>query len=93
VLEQLHTLPEILILKMDEVITMDASALHALESLHRKLTKHDKCLILSGPHTQPYFLMHQGGLFDAIGRDNVAASLEEALMRARALLAEKVVNP
>ncbi len=89
VLEQLHTSPEVLILKMDEVITMDASALHAIETLHRKLRKHGKHLVLSGPHTQPHFLMQQAGFFDEIGRDNVAANLPGALDRARQLLKEK----
>ncbi len=68
---------------------MDASALHALEGLHRKLKKHGKHLILSGPHTQPYFLLHQGGFFDEIGRGNVAANLTDALERARQVLQEK----
>jgi SulP family sulfate permease len=86
ILEQLHTSPDVLILKMDEVITMDASALHALETLHRKLQKHGKHLVLSGPHTQPYFLMQQGGFFDAIGRGNLAANLDDAIERARQLL-------
>ncbi len=86
VLHQQHADPDVLILKMDEVITMDASALHVLEHLHRKLRKSDKHLILSGPHTQPYFLMHQAGFFDELGRDNVAANLESALRRSRELL-------
>ena len=86
VLHQQHTDPEVLILKMDEVITMDASALHVLESLHHRLKKHHKHLILSGQHTQPYFLMHQGGFFDAIGRENVTAELGGALERARQLI-------
>ena len=86
VLEQLHAEPEVLILKMDEVITMDGSALHTVETLHRKLRKHGKHLLLSGPHTQPYFLMHESGLFDHIGRENVTANLDDALARARQLL-------
>lgn len=86
VLHQQHADPEVLILKMDEVITMDASALHVLEHLHRKLHKSNKHLILSGPHTQPYFLMHQAGFFDELGRDNVTANLESALRRSRELL-------
>jgi sulfate permease, SulP family len=89
VLEGLHTPPDVLILKMDEVITMDASALHALERLDHKLKKHGKHMVLSGPHTQPYFLMHQSGFFDHIGRENVAASLDSAVTRARDLLQGK----
>lgn len=86
VLAQQHVEPEVLILKMDEVISMDASALHALESLHHKLKKHGKHLILSGPHTQPHFLMDQSGFFDEVGRDNVTAELGGAMDRAREIL-------
>jgi SulP family sulfate permease len=86
ILAKTHTEPEVLILKMHEVISMDASALHTLEHLHGKLRKHDKHLILCGPHTQPYFLMHQAGFFDRIGKENVVANLDDALTRAKQLL-------
>ena len=86
ILQQSHTEPEVLILKMHEVISMDTSALHTLGHLHKKLRKHDKHLILCGPHTQPYFLMQQAGFFDRIGPDNVVANLDDALARARELL-------
>jgi SulP family sulfate permease len=86
ILIELHNEPEVLILKMHEVISMDSSALHNLEHLHGKLRKRGKHLILCGPHTQPYFLMHQSGFFDQVGRENVVGSVEEALRRARALL-------
>ncbi|HEY0664506.1 MAG TPA: sulfate permease [Gallionella sp.] len=86
ILAELHTEPEVLILKMDEVISMDGSALHMLEHLHGKLRKHGKHLILSGPHTQPYFLMHQSGFFTQLGAENLVANLDEALQRARGLL-------
>jgi sulfate permease, SulP family len=88
ILAETHTEPEVLILKMSEVISMDASALHMLEHLHGKLRKHGKHLILCGPHTQPYFLMHQAGFFERIGTVNVVANLDEALTRAQELLVE-----
>jgi len=87
ILAETHTEPEVLILKMNEVISMDASALHTLEHMHGKLRKHGKHLILCGPHTQPYFLMHQAGFFGRIGAENVVANLDEALKRAQELLA------
>jgi SulP family sulfate permease len=86
ILAETHTEPEVLILKMHEVISMDASALHTLEHLHGKLRKHGKHLILCGPHTQPYFLMHQAGFFQRLGLENVTANMDDALTRARALL-------
>ncbi len=86
ILQQSHTEPEVLILKMHEVISMDSSALHKLEHLYGKLRAHDKHLILCGPHTQPYFLMHQAGFFERIGKENVVANVDDALNRARELL-------
>jgi SulP family sulfate permease len=89
ILSTTHAEPDVLILKMHEVISMDASALHKLEHLHGKLRKHGKHLILCGPHTQPYFLMHQAGFFAHIGTENVVANLEDALKRAKELLPQK----
>jgi SulP family sulfate permease len=89
VLQQQNADPEILVLNMSEVISMDASALHVLEDLHEKLEKRGKHLILCGPHTQPYFLMHQAGLFKRIGAENTVANLDDALKRARELLGNK----
>jgi SulP family sulfate permease len=89
VLQQQNADPEILVLNMSEVISMDASALHVLEELHEKLEKRGKHLILCGPHTQPYFLMHQAGLFKRIGTENTVANLDDALKRARELLESK----
>ena len=86
ILAETHTEPEVLILKMNEVISMDASALHTLEHMHGKLRKHGKHLILCGPHTQPYFLMSQAGFFERIGTVNVVSNLDEALTRAQELL-------
>ena len=89
ILHQQHNEPDVLILKMDEVITMDASALHTLQTLLHKLRKNGKHLILSGAHTQPYFLMYQSGFFDELGTENVTANLNSALDRSRQLLAQK----
>jgi sulfate permease, SulP family len=88
ILAETQNEPEVLILKMHEVISMDASALHKLEHLHGKLRKHGKHLILCGPHTQPYFLMHQAGFFTLIGTANITANLDDALKRANELLSE-----
>ena len=86
ILAKTNAEPDVLILKMHEVISMDASALHTLEHLYKKMRKRDKHLILCGPHTQPYFLMHQAGFFEKIGEDNVVANVNDALKRARTLL-------
>jgi sulfate permease, SulP family len=81
--------PEILILRLRKVLAMDATGLNALEELYDKLHKRNKHLILSGPHTQPLFMMDKAGFLDRIGRENVCANIDLALQRAREILAQK----
>jgi SulP family sulfate permease len=65
---------------------MDATALNALEDLYERLHRKGKHLILSGPHTQPLFLMEKAGFLDRIGRDNVCPHVNASLDRARVIL-------
>lgn len=81
--------PEVLILRMRKVMAMDATGLNALEDLYEKLRKRGKHLILSGPHTQPLFVMDKAGFLDRMGRENVCAHIEASLERARTILAQK----
>jgi len=78
--------PKVLILRMRKVLAMDATGLNALEDLHEKLHGKGGCLLLSGPHTQPYMMMEQAGFIDQLGRDNVCPHIEAALARAREIL-------
>jgi len=85
--------PTILILRMRKVLAMDATGLNALEDLHERLRRKGKHLILSGPHTQPLFLMEKAGFLDRIGRDNVCPHIAAALERARAILGLPAAPP
>ena len=78
---------KVVVLHMAAVTAMDATALNRIESLHAKMKRHREHLILSGPHTQPYFMMERAGFFDELGRENVCADLDAAVARARELLA------
>ena len=78
--------PKILILRMRKVLAMDATGLNALEDLHDKLRKRGKSLILSGPHSQPLFVMDKAGFVDRLGRENVCAHIDAALERANEIL-------
>ncbi len=79
----------VVVLHMSAVTALDGTALNALENLHEKLRHHKKHLILSGPHTQPYFLMQKAGFLETVGEANVTADLESAVARARELAALK----
>jgi SulP family sulfate permease len=75
----------VIILHLGAVTALDGTALRALETLHEKLRRHGRHLVLSGPHTQPYFLMEKSGFLGRVGEANVAADLPAAVVRAREL--------
>ena len=78
--------PDVLILRMRKVMAMDATGLNALEDLYERLHRKGKHIVLSGPHTQPLFVMDKAGFLDHIGRENVCAHIDAALDRAREIL-------
>jgi SulP family sulfate permease len=85
-LKRLKQEPDVLILRMRKVLAMDATGLNALEDLHERLRRHNKHLVLSGPHTQPLFMMDKAGFLERLGRENVCADIDLALARSREIL-------
>jgi SulP family sulfate permease len=81
-------LPQVLILRMRDVLALDATGLDALEELLEKLRHQHKELILCGPHSQPLFALTRAGLIDKIGADNICGDMDTSLARARVLLAK-----
>jgi SulP family sulfate permease len=85
-LKRLKQEPDVLILRMREVLAIDATGLNALEDLHDRLRRKGKHLILSAPHSQPLFAMGRAGFVDRLGKENICANLDASLERARVLL-------
>jgi SulP family sulfate permease len=85
-LKRLKEEPDVLILRMRKVLAMDATGLNALEDLYERLQRRGKHLILSGPHTQPLFMMSKAGFLDRLGRENTCANIALSLARAREIL-------
>ena len=81
------TLPRVLILRMQLVPAMDATALNALESIVERMQAAGGTVILSGPHRQPLEMMMKAGFIERLGRRNIRAHFDDALVRARELLA------
>lgn len=82
-------LPEVLILRMRDVLALDATGLEALEDLLEKLRIKKKDLILCGPHSQPLIALTRAGLIDRIGMNNICGDMDAALDRAQKILATK----
>ncbi|MBQ8001113.1 MAG: sulfate permease [Ruminococcus sp.] len=74
-----------LILRMRSVTSLDATAMNAIENLHKKCKEQNVRLILSHVNTQPMAVMKKAGFVDAVGEENFCAHIDEALA-----LAEKV---
>jgi sulfate permease, SulP family len=87
-LERLGGLPRVLILRMQLVPAMDVTALNALESICERMQAAGGVLVLSGPHRQPLQVMAQAGFVGKIGKANIRAHFDDALARAREVLAE-----
>lgn len=78
--------PKIRIIRMRNVLSIDATGLNMLRELHADSKKTATHLILSGVHAQPLFAMQQYGVYDEIGENNVFGHIDDALDRARELL-------
>jgi SulP family sulfate permease len=82
-------MPEVLILRMRDVLALDATGLEALEDLLEKLRIKKKHLILCGPHSQPLFALTRAGFLEKLGEENVCGDVESSLARARQILDQK----
>lgn len=89
VLHNLGREPQVLILRLSRLISLDATALHALAELQEKIQRHHKHLILCGTPNQPYQALNNAGLIAKIGLENVVPTLEAGLARAETLLSKE----
>jgi sulfate permease, SulP family len=85
-LEGAGKLPRVLILRMNLVPAMDATALNALENVLERLVAAGGTLVLSGAHRQPLAMMMKAGFVEKLGRANIRANFDESLVRAREIL-------
>ncbi len=83
---RLEKAPKVLILRTRKVLSLDATAMRAIESLWQRSSKTGTHFIISGIHTQPLMAMKKNGLLDHIGQDRVCANIHQALERAKELI-------
>jgi sulfate permease, SulP family len=81
-------LPDVLILRMRDVLALDATGLDALEDLLEKLRIKKKALILCAPRSQPLFALTRAGFIEKLGEENICGNIDAALDRARKILKE-----
>jgi SulP family sulfate permease len=76
----------VLVLDMHKVINVDTTGLEILETLHRKLVRSGKVLIIAAPNDQPRSLFERSGFVERLTPDNLRADLAAALERAGAVV-------
>ena len=86
-IRRLEKRPKVLILRLRHVLAIDATAIKALEMELKSERKRGMILVLSGVHAQPLVAMRQSGFLDKIGEQNICADIDEALERAREIIA------
>jgi SulP family sulfate permease len=72
---------------------MDDTALNALESIVERMQAAKGTVILSGPHRQPLDMMMKAGFIQRLDRRNIRAHFDDALIRAREILATNGPSP
>lgn len=78
--------PKVLILRVRTVLSLDATALRALEEVYEQTRRDDGVLMLAGVHAQPLFAMDRTGFLDKVGVDNVFENVNDALKAARTVV-------
>jgi SulP family sulfate permease len=73
----------VMILRLRNMNALDATGLHALETLSDRLRAAGKTLLLCGARDQPAKLLQQGEFITHIGEANILPHVEAALSRAR----------
>ena len=86
--ERLHDLPPVVILRLRNMTAIDATGLHALESLADALHKTGRTLLLCGMRDQPAVMMRRADFQAHIGNDNILPTLHRAVDRAAELITQ-----
>ncbi len=84
--------PKVMILRMRNVMAIDATGLNLLKEIVTENNKSGIRLLISGIHAQPLFALTQYNLLDVIGEENIFGNIDDALDRARELLGQPKIG-
>jgi SulP family sulfate permease len=81
--------PRVMILRMRNVLSIDATGMKAIEDIWKKTAHENKNLfVIAEIHSQPYIALEQSGFLKKLGKENIAASLDIALKTAKEFMSE-----
>ena len=81
----LRALDKIVILRLRNMTAIDATGLHAIEQLARRLHASGRTLLLCGAREQPARFLARADFVNHVGRENIVPHVRAALDRARQL--------
>jgi SulP family sulfate permease len=87
--DRLDSLPPIVILRLRYMTATDATGLQAIEDLADAVRASGRAFLVSGAQSQPAALMKRARIDRHLGEENVCATFDEALDRARAVFRER----
>jgi SulP family sulfate permease len=67
------------VLRMNDVLLLDASGMHAISDLLDRCQKNNKKLMLAGAHEETKIAFERYGLLDRIGKENFHETVEQAI--------------
>jgi SulP family sulfate permease len=86
-LRRLGRPPKVFILRMRHLSAIDATGMHALDEFLDKCRRQHTVLLLSGVHAQPMMALSRYHLLEKLGEEHLCGTIDEALDRARQLIA------
>ncbi|MBS1812728.1 MAG: sulfate permease [Acidobacteria bacterium] len=84
-IQRIEAPPKAVILRMRNVISIDASGLQSLEDFQRRCANEGTKLIFSGVGAQPLAAMKQSGFYEQVGAENFCEDIFAALERAKTM--------
>jgi SulP family sulfate permease len=81
----LGALKPVVVLRLRNMTAIDATGIHAMEALAKRLRGTGRTLLLCGAMQQPSKLLRQARFLDQLGRENILPNIQAALDRARVI--------
>ena len=84
----LNKFPAVVIVRLRHMTALDATGVHALEVLAKRLRQSGRTMLICGARSQPAELLKKADMTKEIGRENILPHVGAALQRAREIDAD-----
>jgi SulP family sulfate permease len=88
-IRDLNEQPKVMILRMRNVLTIDATGMKVIEDIWKKMTQRGALFLFAEIHSQPFVALEQSGFLKKLGEEKVTGNLELAMEAAKQFLSRK----